>query len=536
VQTAAVIGTEVPLSLLQAIAEWPEATLHRGLAHLQAAELLYETRLFPEYEYTFKHALTHEVAYSSVLQERRRVLHARIVEALGALAGDRVAEQVERLAHHALRGEVWGKALVYCRQAGEKAMTRSAYWEAAGSFEQALAALHRLPARPDTQAQAIDLHLALRNALWPLCEFERIRGSLQDAAVLAETLGDHHRQGWVVAYLAMQWAFAGDLDRALPAGQRALALATAQGDVRLTITAQYYLGLVYYSLGDYRRAVEAFRTSVMHLHEALLYERFGLTGLTSAGAYSMLSCALTACGDFAAGRVPAEEGVRIAEAADHPYSRGHAYWAVGFRLLCQGALPQAIPMLERAFDLVQQAPFRLLIPRTAATLGTAYALAGRTAEALPLLEQAVEQARALRILHYYALQVAWLGEAYLRAGRLEETYTQGQHALEFARTHKERGHEAYALRLLGEIHARRAPAEVEAAETHYRQALALAEELGMRPLQAHCHRGLGMLYATTGQREQARTELSAAVDLYQAMEMTFWLPETETALAQIEGH
>ena len=121
-QTAAVIGTEVPLPLLQAIADVPEAELHRGLAHLQAAEFLYETRLFPEHEYTFKHALTHEVAYGSLLLERRRVLHARIVEALEALAGERVAEQVERLAHHALRGEVWDKALAYFRQAGEKAM------------------------------------------------------------------------------------------------------------------------------------------------------------------------------------------------------------------------------------------------------------------------------------------------------------------------------------------------------------------------------------------------------------------------------
>ena len=119
-QTAAVIGTEVPLPLLQAIAELPEDAAPAGLAHLQAAEFLYETRLFPEREYTFKHALTHEVAYGSLLQERRRVLHARIVEALEALAGDRVAEQVERLAHHALRGEVWDKALAYCRQAGRR--------------------------------------------------------------------------------------------------------------------------------------------------------------------------------------------------------------------------------------------------------------------------------------------------------------------------------------------------------------------------------------------------------------------------------
>ena len=119
-QTAAVIGTEVPMPLLQAIAELPEAAFHHGLAHLQAAEFLYETRLFPEHAYTFKHALTHEVAYGGLLQERRRVLHARIVEVLEALAGDRVTEQVERLAHHALRGELWDKALAYCRQAGEK--------------------------------------------------------------------------------------------------------------------------------------------------------------------------------------------------------------------------------------------------------------------------------------------------------------------------------------------------------------------------------------------------------------------------------
>src|SRR5205809_4040948 len=126
-QAAAVIGTDVPFALLRAIVDVPEEGLHRSLAHLQATEFLYTTRLFPERDFTFKHALTHEVAYSGLLQERRRVRHARIVEASEAFTGDRVAEQVERLAHHALRGEVWDKALAYCRQAGEKAVARSAY-------------------------------------------------------------------------------------------------------------------------------------------------------------------------------------------------------------------------------------------------------------------------------------------------------------------------------------------------------------------------------------------------------------------------
>src|SRR5262249_56416605 len=118
--------------------------LCRSRAQFQAAEFLSETSLFPERAYTFKHALTHEVAYGGLLQERRRALHARIVEALEALAGDRLDDQVERLAQHALRGEVWEKALTYGRQAGDKAQTRSAYREAVGCYEQALAA----PAHP----------------------------------------------------------------------------------------------------------------------------------------------------------------------------------------------------------------------------------------------------------------------------------------------------------------------------------------------------------------------------------------------------
>ena len=162
-QTAAVMGTEVPLTLLQAVMELPEEALRLGLTHLQDAEFLYEASLFPELVYTFKHALTQEVAYGSLLQEQRRTLHARIVEAIEALYADRVVEQVERLAHHALRGEVWDKALAYCRQAGEKAMARSAYREAVGYFEQALGALAHLPETRDTREQAIDLRLALRS-------------------------------------------------------------------------------------------------------------------------------------------------------------------------------------------------------------------------------------------------------------------------------------------------------------------------------------------------------------------------------------
>jgi class 3 adenylate cyclase len=203
-QTAAVIGTEVPWPLLQAIAETSDEVLSRSLAQLQAAEFLYETSLFPERAYTFKHALTHEVAYGSLLHERRRALHARIVEVLEALVGDRRDDQVERLAQHALRGEVWEKALTYGRQAGDKAQARSAYREAVVGYEQALAALAHLPDSRATTEQAIDLRLGLRTMLNTLGEVpERMLDHLRRAEVLAQTLGDQLRLGRVYADMSI---------------------------------------------------------------------------------------------------------------------------------------------------------------------------------------------------------------------------------------------------------------------------------------------------------------------------------------------
>ena len=264
-QTAAVIGTEVPWPLLQAIADVPEAGLHRSLTHLQTAEFLYETRLFPEHEYTFKHTLTHEVAYGSLLQERRRVLHARIVEALEHLASDRLAEQVERLAHHALRGEVWDKALAYSRQAGEKAMARSAHHEAVGYFEQGLSALPHMPDQRDIIEQAIDLRLALRYALLMLGELGRVLQCLRDAESLAETLDDHRRLGRISVYLTYHFWNTGELDPALKIGHRALAIATDLGDMALQVRANLALGHAYHALGEFRRALDYFRRDVSTL-------------------------------------------------------------------------------------------------------------------------------------------------------------------------------------------------------------------------------------------------------------------------------
>jgi tetratricopeptide (TPR) repeat protein len=534
-QLGATIGREFAYALLEAVAPLEDEALQRDLATLVAAGLLYQRGQPPRALYRFKHALIQEAAYESVLRSVRRQTHQRILQVLEAQFPETVATQPALLAHHALGGELWDKAVAYFRQAGEQAVTRSAHQEAVAAFERALGAVQHLPDSHDTHAQTIDLRLALRHALGPLGELGRLFVNLQDAQALAAALGDQHRLGWVSAYLLAHFALVGELDRALVSGQRALTIAAALGDVGITVTAQYYLGAVYYILGDYHQAVQYSQTNVACLHGALSQERFGLPGLASVHSRSVLVVSLAECGVFTEGRVLAEEGVQIAETADHPFSRVMAYWGMGLGALRQGDLSQAIAVLARALHLAQEVYIRLLVPWVAAPLGAAYALAGRTAEALPLLEQAVEQAVAMGFMADQALRVVLLGEAYLLASRLGEAYTQAQHALEFSRAHQERGHEAYALWLLGEIAAQQEPLEAEQATAHYRQALALAEELGMRPLQAHCHRGLGTLYSQAERFEEARVALSTAIMLYRAMEMTFWRPQAEAALAQVEG-
>jgi class 3 adenylate cyclase/tetratricopeptide (TPR) repeat protein len=534
-QTAAVIGTEVPLPLLQAIAELPEVDLYRGLAHLQAAEFLYETRLFPEQVYTFKHALTHEVAYSSLLQERRHALHARIVEALEVVAGEQVAEQAERLAHHAFRGEVWDKALAYGRQAGEKALARSAHREAEGFFELALSALRHLPETRDTREQAIDLRLAMRSALSPSGEVGRILAYLREAEALAAALDDPRRLARVSGLLSAHFYFRGAHDQAIVIAQRAVALATAGGDAILHALAYRYLGFAYQAQGDYRRAVDCYMQTVAALEGELRHERFGQVFLPAVLSRALIAACHAELGFFPEGRALGGEGLGIAEVVDHPASLMYAAWGLGLLSLRHGDLPRALPRLERAAATCQEADLPIYFPLMAAALGAAYALSGRVADAVPLLTQALEQSAAMETVYFETFCRLSLGEAHLLADRLEEAHTLAAGALAHARAHQERGYQAYALRLLGDIGARPQPPERNQAEAHYRQALALAENLGMRPLQAHCHLSLGTLYLKQGHEERARTALSTAMELYRSMDMTFWLPQAEAALAQVEG-
>jgi len=544
-QTAAVIGTDVPFTLLRAIADMPEEGLHRSLAHLQTTEFLYATRLFPEPDYTFTHALTHEVAYSGLLQERRRGLHARLVEVLEALTGARVAEgaagaqglparrqgpdQVERLAQHALRGEVWDKAVTYCRQAGMKARDRMAFREAATCFDQALTALARLPESPTRIALTIDLrlHLGVQHLLG---EYGQALAHLEEAEVLAQALDDRARLGQVLVQKTFLLRMMAKHTGAMTAGQQALHLATALGDRAMQVAAGQRLGQAYFARGDLGQAAVLLRQNVAALEAGTpdphRYYRIQ--------AHAWLALVLSFLGDFDAGRRHGEEALRFT-AEEHRVPAPVVYGCLGLLSLTKGDLEHAIRVLDQGLTLCRATENKDWSRWIAAGLGHAYALTGRLAEGCALLEEALREDIRTGALYAHADHRTRLSEACLLAGRHDDARQHACQALALARQYQERGHEAQALHQLGAVQAAADPPEMAPAAAHYQQALALAEALGLRPLQAHCHRGLGLLAATIGQTERAHSELATALALYQAMDMTFWLPQTETALAQVEG-
>ena len=231
----------------------------------------------------------------------------------------------------------------------------------------------------------------------------------------------------------------------------------------------------------------------------------------------------------------AEEALRLATLEGRGVTPVVAHGRLGYLYLAQGDLEHALRVLEPGLALCRASGNRDFLRTITGGLGYVYALQGRLAEGRALLEEGVREGIHTGALgDDHPLRVAWLSEVCRLAGHGEEAWQHARQALDLARQQKQRGHEAHALYQLGAVHAHADPPDIEQAEAHYRQALALAKELGMRPLVAHCYRGLGTLYAKIGRREQARADLSAAIELYRSMEMTFWLPQAEAAMAQVE--
>jgi tetratricopeptide (TPR) repeat protein len=393
-------------------------------------------------------------------------------------------------------------------------------------------ALGHLPESRGTIEQSVDLRQELRVVLQPLHELDRMLPHLQPAEGLADSLGDPARLGRVLSGLCNTWWSRGEHDRAVSLGTRALDLGNALGDVALRIEATLRLGAVHYTLGNYSTAVGFLAHALDLMRGRPESERLGFVGLASVLGNTWLSRSLSELGQFVEAKTRAEEGLRIATTVDQPFSLIGAHLALGILALHLGHFDRAAAAFRSAVDLVRTWD----IPGWAesdAGLACALALRGERDEAIRVLEQSSTTVQGTGARLFLTRRANWLGEAARGCGRPQEATRLAGEALCLARAHKERGDEAWALHLLGDLASDREPPDLPAAEGHYHDALALAEALGMRPLVAHCRRGLGVLYLRTEALDRARRELGMARDLYREMDMTLWREQTDADLVEL---
>ncbi len=517
-QCAAVIGEHVPSALLEVVADLPADEILASLARLREAEFLEEQALFPEPLYAFRHSLTHDVAHGSLLHDRRRVLHGKVLDALERQRGSASGDLVEALAHHAMHAEMWQEAVRYSREAG---LRPSGGRDAVRCLEQALAALSHLPDDPAHQSLAVDLRAELARVLVPLGEHPRIVRMLKEAQTLAAANEDHARLARTLAQLCSAYWEVGDSAGALDTGARAVEVAEQVGDPDLRVIANFSLGGAVRAVGDYPRAIALLRPNLELTDGARAIEHFGLAGAASVLTRSHLAWSLAELGEFPEAVERSEEGIRLAQASGHAFSEAHSHLALGGTLLRQGRMAEAITVLERGLALTKDAPF--LFAPTAGDLGVIYTLSGRPEAGVELAERAVAQAERMGRLGRLSLLVTHLGEAYFFAGRRADAARQAERALVLATERGERGNQVYAHRLIGLVASEEDVSEAEKARHHLFEALALAEKLGMRPLAARCHLVLGRLGRRLGDAAGARPHLDTARELLEAMQMRYWL-------------
>ena len=529
-EAAAVIGKDVPLQLLEAMADLSEGDLHASLARLRDASFLYESQLFPEIEYVFKHPLTHEIAYAGLSREHRAGLHTRVMRVLERqLAPERLEERLGTLADHAFRGRQWEQAVIWLRRAGAKAALRSASTEAVTRFGQALEALGHLPKTRANLELAIDLRFELRNPLFLLADIPRTLQLLEEVSELAESIDDSDRLGRACAFMANAHFMLGNVDRGIALAERARQLGEKLSNAALLAYASCHLGQLHYTRGDHAATVGAMSTCLEWLQADAVSRRPNIVQLYGVVAECFVALAEASRGRFAAGLAAAERCLTFAGMNSAPFYRALASWARGAVHLARGDVAPALAALERASADCEGADIRSIRPWIAADLGLALVLDGRADEAVVLLERTVTEATSLQLLAGQSLRQARLAHALLAAGRgVEPARDAAARAVALAERHGEEGFRAWSLRAAAETALQ--AGDLRAAAAQLEEALSIGARREMAPLVAHCHLDLASLRARSGEMARAEQAVTTAVTMFRDLDMPTWRARAESAL------
>ena len=519
-QCAAVVGNHVPLSILQAVGELAADELRQALKGLLASEFLYEARLFPEIEYTFKHALIHDAAYQMLAGDRRRALHSATLFAGEQQYADQLGEKADWLAFHALRGQKWDRAVAHLQAAAVREITRAANRVAAQHLENALIAVEHL-SDPERNQLAIDLRIALRHALTPLGQVKRTLEHLRAAEQLANQLNDRSRLGRVISFTANCLVLQGRYTEALVTGETALNIAHELRDHHLELATRTYMARARLLRGECQTAIEMFQAIMRTLQEQSLDGFLHLPVLPAAFAGSNLAIALAEVGQFEEAQAHATEAARRADASGQPDSIIWAHWSIGLVALTRGASGEAVRVFDRLLQLCNSHDLDAYASRIMAALGCSMARVGQVNEGLLLLQQAValDAAAEPQTTHSFALTA--LAEATFLGGNLAKAQTLATQAVQRTRAHEERSAEAHACWLLATIYSA-CDSDLEAAASALRAADVIARELCLQPLSAHCHLGFADLSEQKGLGLDASAHRERGHNLLEKLGMKPW--------------
>jgi tetratricopeptide (TPR) repeat protein len=507
-QAAAVIGTDVPYALLHAIADLPNDALRLGLARLQAAEFVYEARLFPELEYSFKHALTHEVAYGGVLQERRQALHARIVESIERLYADRLVEQVDLLAHHSSRAGLGAKAVSYLHQAGERAVGRSANREALVFLEQALALLEKLPQTPENLSRALNIRVAIGTPLIALkgATSQEVEDSYLRGKELMDELEDQSRRFPIMWGLWYVRFTRGEHQQALPISEQLLAAAQESGDSGQLVEAHHSFWPLLTAMGDAKGALA-------HMDRGLaLYDpdRHGFQSHVYAG-HDPGACAhfhgamarwMIGLADSAVASIRSARS--LAERLQHPLTTVAAAWFEVWLRYQRGENDAALEAAERLMALAEPHGFKAwtdiaIVMRKAADPRAV------SDDSLDKMRRQLELTGATASRRIFSLCL--LAELYGQAGRAAD----GRSVLASISEAPRQGYGPEINRIEGELLLKSGPPDAAAAERLFRRAIDVAHNRGQLSLELRASLSLARLWQSERRNEEEAHRLVAGV-------------------------
>jgi class 3 adenylate cyclase/tetratricopeptide (TPR) repeat protein len=513
---ASIIGKEFSYADLNAAIDISTGSLQACLQKLQALEFIRQIRRFPDAEYTFKHALACQVAYRSLLTERRRRMHSAVMRGIEKRYKSRTADHIEELARHAWHGGIWDKAVSYSFAAGKKSFDRSAHKETVQHLEQALKALPHVPENEETRLLGIEVRFLLRYALLNLGEIPRVGELLDQMGPLITSVDVAQRTGQFEAFRSNYYCLTGDQSRAVEHGLRALQIAVSTNDRVLRLEMAYRLAQPYYHLARYREAIELLEDAVRLIGPDDALSRLGMSAMPMVVCRTWLTVCCAELGEFVSATRHASMAVELVGETQHPLSIAFAYWGLGQLCLQRRDYSGAEVAFKTGLQACERWSLRFWFSRLASGLGMAKALGGDGDAALSLLEAALREAQSMHLRVDASPLSERLATVHLLSGRYAMAESEACHALQLAVQSRAEGHQAWALRLLGEVFSANERPDWERVMSSFNNALELAGSLGMRPLSALCHEGIARMHEKLGSHDRAQAAFGDANRIWAA--------------------